>query len=225
MTILLTGADGFIASHIASMLSREGYRWRPFEGDITDPIDVMRGLRDVETVIHTAGITYAPSFFDYPVETMSVNVGGTLNILRSHKLFERLIFFSTSHIYGKQTVFPITEDAIPHPVDTYSAGKIMCEQSIRVYRDAFHDFHYVILRPFNNFGSNQNYRFVVPALIKQAFEGSITIRGNTLRELVYVENTVDVIKTLLERPDVNEQTLNVAINDTRTIAEVAGIIG
>lgn len=222
--ILLTGADGFVGSHIAEILQREKHDWRWFQGDITNEVDVERSLRDIDTVIHTAAVTYAPLFYDVPEITWRVNTLGTLNFLRHHKLFNNFIMFSTAHVYGDVKDFPITEETVPRPIEPYSVSKLACEQLIEGYQKAFGDFNYVILRPFNNFGERQNYKFAVPTFIKQALTGNkIVLKGDSFREYVYVANTVEAVRLILEKKPVN-QTYIVSMEKTYLTSQVAEMI-
>lgn len=162
----------------------------------------------MDTIVHCAAITYAPVFFDIPEVTTEVNVIGTLNFLKCHRLFKKFIYFSTAHTYGQQDKFPITEDAIQNPIDPYSAGKVMCEQLVRIYAKNY-GFDYIILRPFNNYGPRQSRRFLIPTLIEQAKHGNIELYGNTVRDMVYVEDTVSAVMALLDK-DVKNDTFNIS---------------
>ena len=197
--ILVTGWRGFIGSHVVDMLSEQRYSYRLFHGDVTDPVSVERGLRDIDTVIHLAAVTYAPIFFDVPDVTLNVNLMGTLNFLRHHRLFKHFIFFSTAHVYGKQTEFPIKETATPNPIDPYSVSKVAAENLIRVYGQTF-GLDYVILRPFNNYGPRQSRRFVTQVLLEQVSRKDVVkIKNDAWRDFLYVKDTVVAVKDILEK--------------------------
>lgn len=198
--VLVTGATGFIAGHfLEGLASDPRYAVRGFTGDIRRRGDVVRNLRDIDTVINFAALTYLPPSWDAPDAYLSVNTGGVINLLQQHTMFNRFVQISTSHVYGNQPRLPIEIDARPLPDDPYSVAKLAAEEAVRVYAGRY-GFKALTVRPFNNFGPRQSRHFVVPTFCLQALrDRRIVVRGNTRRELIYVKDTARALKGLLDR--------------------------
>ncbi|HKT21225.1 MAG TPA: GDP-mannose 4,6-dehydratase [Nitrososphaerales archaeon] len=221
--LLVTGGEGFMGSHFVDLVTLDGrYEIRMFEGDICDKQDVIRNLRDIDTVVNFAALTYLPPSWTSPRAYMNVNYGGVLNLLNGNGMFKRFIQISTSHVYGNQVVMPIGLDHVPNPGDPYAIAKLAAENAVRAYADTF-GFDYTIVRPFNNFGPRQSRHFVVPTFIRQALhEGRIVIHGDTQREFLYVKDNVRVIKGLLDTGF--SGTILSCKGETYSISEVAQTI-
>ena len=200
-TLLITGASGFMASHLLDLVWHDqvNYRVKAFQGDITSRKDVVRNLRDVDTVINFAALTYLPPSWYSPEAYARVNYEGVLNFMQNHEMFLRFVQISTSHVYGNQPKLPIEITMPPLPDDPYSIAKFAAEQAVKVYSEKF-GFKSLIVRPFNNFGPRQSRHFVVPSFCIQAIEkGKIVVKGNTQRELIYVKDTARILKALLDK--------------------------
>jgi len=217
MNILMTGSTGFIGRHLLHRLQREGYFVDEFLDDLTIPSDVSRKLqRRYDVVIHLGALTFVPSSWDVPESYMEVNTMGTLNILKNHRMWDSLIHFSTSHVYGLQTKFPITEDSRPNPLDPYSVSKLAGEHLAHVYCMKYKK-RLIILRPFNNFGEGQRETFLIPSLIKRACTNEpyipLEVRGNSMRDYLYVENTCDAVVKIVEKLSEDESFGRVSMDD------------
>jgi dTDP-glucose 4,6-dehydratase len=189
-----------MGSHFLDLVHQDShYEIRCFEGDVTNIEDVVRNLRDVDTVIHFAALTYVPPSWDSPLAYMGVNFGGTLNLLENHLMFSKFLYISTSHTYGNQESFPIRLDTVRLPNDPYSISKRAADDAVRLYSSRF-GFKSLVIRPFNNFGPRQSKNFLVPTIIRQALnDGKISIKGNAQREFIYVKDNVRAIKGFLDK--------------------------
>ena len=197
-TILVTGADGFIGSHLTELLVRQGYTVRAFvmynsfnswgwldkcdddvkgnfevvSGDIRDPHGVKQAMKGCEAVLHLAALIAIPFSYHSPDTYIETNVKGTLNVLQAARELgiKRLIHTSTSEVYGTAKFVPITEE---HPLQgqsPYSASKIGADQLAYSFYSSF-NLPVVIARPFNTYGPRQSARAVIPTVITQIANG------------------------------------------------------
>ncbi|MDE2060237.1 MAG: SDR family NAD(P)-dependent oxidoreductase, partial [candidate division NC10 bacterium] len=216
--VLVTGAGGFIGSHLAEQLVNEGARVRAFvhynalggagwlddsplsdqmeifAGDICDRDSVRSAMRGTEVIFHLAALIGIPYSYHAPASYVRTNIEGTLNILQAARDLnvQRVIHTSTSEVYGTACFVPITEE---HPLQgqsPYSASKIGADK----LADAFHfsfGLPVVTLRPFNTFGPRQSARAVIPTIVTQCLAGETVRLGNLhpTRDLNFVDNTVE----------------------------------
>lgn len=219
--VLVTGADGFIGSHLTEALARVGASVRAFclynsngswgwldqsapairdaldvrLGDIRDARFVEQACEGIEVVFHLAALIAIPYSYTAPESFVDTNVRGTLNVLEAVRRARcaRVVNTSTSEVYGTPDVLPITEQ---HPLrgqSPYSATKIAADKLCEAYWSSF-DVPVVTLRPFNTYGPRQSARAIVPTILTQLLAGQTVIRlGNTKtrRDLTFVTDTVD----------------------------------
>jgi NAD dependent epimerase/dehydratase len=232
--VLVTGADGFIGSHLTERLLREGAHVRAFciynsqgsrgwldgldgderlevqLGDIRDAAFVEAACRDVEVVFHLAALVSIPYSYAAPESFVATNVGGTLNLLQGARKAgcSRIIHTSTSEVYGTPDSLPIRED---HPLkgqSPYSASKIAADKLCEAFATSF-ETPVVILRPFNTYGPRQSARAVIPTILSQLLAGRRTVSLGSLtprRDLTFVDDTVEAF-VLAAGADVEPGTL------------------
>lgn len=218
--ILVTGADGFIGSHLVEELVKSGYNVRAFvlynsfnswgwletippeilksvevfSGDIRDPYGVRVAMDGCSHVIHLAALIAIPYSYHSPDTYVETNVKGTLNILQAAKDLgvEKLVHTSTSEVYGTAKFVPITEN---HPLQgqsPYSASKIGADHLAYSFYTSF-DLPVIIARPFNTYGPRQSARAVIPTIITQIIQGNRTIKLGSVkptRDFNFVKDTV-----------------------------------
>jgi len=219
-TILVTGSDGFIGSHLTEALVRLGHAVRAFvyynaynssgwldhideeakrnveiiSGDIRDASKVRKAIRGCDLVYHLAALIGIPYSYESPESYVQTNVIGTLNVLEAVRDFSvgKLVHTSTSEVYGTARFVPITED---HPLQAqspYSASKIAADQIAIAFHNSFLT-PVAIIRPFNTYGPRQSTRAVIPTIIVQIAKGIRRIRLGALhptRDLNYIRDTV-----------------------------------
>jgi NAD dependent epimerase/dehydratase len=218
--ILVTGADGFIGSHLTEALVRKGYdvrafvlynsfnswgwldncaedvkgKFEVFTGDIRDPNGVREAMKGCDAVLHLAALIAIPYSYHSPDTYIDTNIKGTLNVLQAARDYscQRIIHTSTSEVYGTARFVPITEE---HPLlgqSPYSASKIGADQLAYSFFASF-DLPVTIVRPFNTYGPRQSARAVIPTIITQISSGSRVLKlGATspTRDFNFVEDTV-----------------------------------
>lgn len=229
--ILVTGADGFIGSHLTEALVRGGYNVRPFvlynsfnswgwldrspreirqcldvfAGDIRDAHGVREAMKDCDFVIHLAALIAIPYSYHSPDTYVDTNIRGTLNVVQAARELgiQRILQTSTSEVYGTAHTVPISEEHPLTPQSPYSATKIAADQIALSFWHAF-STPVVVIRPFNTYGPRQSARAVIPTMITQIASGSRTIRLGSrrpTRDFSHVQDTVGGFITALESDD------------------------
>lgn len=252
--VLVTGAAGFIGSHLAETLAMDGYAVRAmvhynfqnnwgwletlseealknievFPADIADPFAVHKAMEGCDVVFHLAALIAIPYSYKAPASYVETNVKGTLNILEAAKELHigRVVHTSTSEVYGTAQYTPINEK---HPLvgqSPYSATKIAADKLAESYHLSF-DLPVATIRPFNTFGPRQSARAVIPTIISQALSGAKQIKLGSLspiRDLNYVSDTVAGFIAGSESDAAIGQTINCGRGSGVTIGQLAEII-
>ncbi len=254
MRILVTGADGFIGSHLTEALVRAGYDVRAFvfynsfnswgwldhcdgdvkgkfdvfAGDIRDPYGVRTAMKDCEAVLHLAALIAIPYSYHSPDTYVDTNIKGTLNIVQAARDLgiSKVVHTSTSEVYGTAQFVPITED---HPLQgqsPYSASKIGADQIAMSFHTSF-DTPVAILRPFNTYGPRQSARAVIPTIITQIANGKKQIKLGALsptRDFNYVADTVAGFIAALKSEKSVGEVINIGSNFEISIGDTAHAI-
>lgn len=248
--VLVTGADGFIGSHLTEALLREGANVRALcmynsfntrgwldtsdlathaaldarLGDIRDPQFVGRCCEGIDVVFHLAALIAIPYSYVAPESFVETNIRGTLNVLEGVRAAgcRRLVHTSTSEVYGTPEVLPITER---HPLQgqsPYSATKIAADMLCESFNRSF-DTPLVILRPFNTYGPRQSARAVIPTIIAQLISGRREVQlGNTSprRDLMYVSDTVAGFLAAGRVPGIEGATIHLGTGRSESVKEL-----
>jgi NAD dependent epimerase/dehydratase len=253
-TVLVTGADGFIGSHLTEALVRQGYKVRAFVlynsfaswgwldhcssdvkakfevfmGDIRDPYGVKEAMKGCDAVLHLAALIAIPYSYHSPDTYVDTNVKGTLNVLQAARELgvKKVIHTSTSEVYGTARFVPITEQ---HPLQgqsPYSATKIAADQLAYSFYASF-GVPVVIARPFNTYGPRQSARAVIPAIITQIANGQRKIKLGAVsptRDFNFVEDTVSGFVAALSSEVGLGEVVNFGSNFEISILDTAQLI-
>lgn len=252
--ILVTGADGFIGSHLTEMLVRMGYdvkafamynsfnswgwldscdqdvrgQFEVFLGDIRDPHGVREAMKGCNAVLHLAALIAIPYSYHSPGTYIDTNVKGTLNVLQAARDLnvERVVHTSTSEVYGTAQYVPITEE---HPLlgqSPYSASKIAADQLAYSFYASF-ELPVVIARPFNTYGPRQSARAVIPTIITQIAAGNRNIKLGAVsptRDFNFVSDTVAGFVAALNSTNGCGEFVNFGSNFEISIADTVTLI-
>jgi NAD dependent epimerase/dehydratase len=250
-SVCVTGADGFIGSHLTELLVRCGYKVKAFvyynsfnswgwldtlpadvlsqieifAGDIRDPNGVRTAIQGVDVVYHLAALIAIPFSYHSPDSYIDTNVKGTLNVLQAARDLgtSRVLITSTSEVYGTAHFVPITEEHPKQPQSPYSASKIGADALADSFYRSF-NLPITIVRPFNTFGPRQSARAVIPTIITQLLSGAHEIRlGDTrpTRDLLFVKDTVKGFHAIANCDSLVGHEVNIATESEISVGELA----
>ena len=250
-TVLITGADGFIGSHLTELLIQSGYKVRAFvyynsfnsngwldtltvetkskidiiSGDIRDPNGVREAMIGIDIVFHLAALIAIPFSYHSPDSYIDTNVKGTLNILQAARdsKVKRILITSTSEVYGTAQFVPITELHPKQPQSPYSASKIGADAIADSFYRSF-DLPITIVRPFNTYGPRQSARAVIPTIISQLLNGAEEIKLGDIsptRDLLFVKDTVIGFLKIAQCNELIGHEVNIATQSEITIGNLA----
>jgi NAD dependent epimerase/dehydratase len=251
--VLVTGAGGFIASHLVEALVGQGAKVRAFVrytsradlgllnqlapqvladvelvyGDLRDPQAVSQAVRGAQVVLHLGALIAIPYSYLHPYEVVETNVLGTLNVLMAARAnaVERVVHTSTSEVYGTALRVPIDET---HPLQgqsPYSASKIGADKLAESFYCTY-ELPVVTLRPFNTYGPRQSARAVIPTIITQVLAGDTVRLGSldTRRDFTYVADTVNGFMKVAETGGIEGKTFNLGVGKEVTVGTLAETI-
>ncbi len=249
--VLVTGADGFIGSHLTESLLEKGYEVKAFSyynsfntwgwldtlpkeklnqidiftGDIRDPNGVRTALRGVDTVFHLAALIAIPFSYHSPDSYVDTNIKGTLNVLQAARdlSLERVLVTSTSEVYGTAQYVPIDERHPFQGQSPYSATKIGADRLAESFYRSF-ETPVSIVRPFNTYGPRQSARAVIPTIITQLIAGKTEIKLGSLtptRDFNYVKDTAAGFIAIAESDQTVGEEINIATQQEISIGDLA----
>jgi NAD dependent epimerase/dehydratase len=251
--VLVTGAGGFIGSHLVERLVTDGAHVRALVhynsrndwgmldlvpdavkqhlevlcGDIRDPFCVRKAVAGRKVVFHLAALIPIPYSYVAPHSFVTTNILGTVNIMQAcrEESVERVIHTSTSEVYGSAQSVPIDEGHPLRAQSPYAASKIGADMIAESYWRSF-ELPVGIIRPFNTYGPRQSARAVIPTIISQALAGGVIKLGATLptRDLNYVDDTVDGFVRMATADDAVGQVVNVGTGREISIGDLARMI-
>ncbi|PIW60936.1 NAD-dependent 4,6-dehydratase LegB [Shewanella sp. CG12_big_fil_rev_8_21_14_0_65_47_15] len=250
--VLVTGADGFIGSHLVEMLVAQGYQVRALSqynsfnhwgwlenitclndvevvcGDIRDPHFCKHLCKDIDVIYHLAALIAIPYSYIAPDSYLDTNAKGTLNIcqaaLENH--VSRVIHTSTSEVYGTAKYVPIDEQHPLQPQSPYSASKMAADAMAMSFHNSF-ELPLTIARPFNTYGPRQSARAVIPTIISQIAAGAMQIKLGDIsptRDFNYVLDTCRGFIALAAHDNCIGETLNISSNYEISIEDTLNII-
>ena len=248
---LVTGADGFIGSHLTEELVRQGYRVRAFvyynsfnswgwldtlpkdilneievfTGDIRDPNGVRKSMEDIDEVYHLAALIAIPFSYHSPDSYVDTNIKGTLNVLQAARDLntERILVTSTSEVYGTAQYVPIDEKHPFQGQSPYSATKIGSDRLAESFYRSF-NMPISIVRPFNTYGQRQSARAVIPTIISQLLAGKDEIQLGSLtptRDFNYVKDTANGFIEIAKSALTIGEEINIATQTEVSIGQLA----
>lgn len=249
--VLVTGADGFIGSHLTELLLERGYDVKAFtyynsfntwgwldtlpkekidnieifSGDIRDPNGVREAMKGVDEVFHLAALIAIPFSYHSPDSYVDTNIKGTLNVLQAGRELntERILITSTSEVYGTAQYVPIDEKHPYQGQSPYSATKIGADRLAESFYRSF-NMPISIVRPFNTFGPRQSARAVIPTIISQLLAGKEEIKLGSItptRDFNYVKDTAAGFIAIAESDKTIGQEINIATQQEISIGDLA----
>ena len=254
-TVLVTGAGGFIGSHLVERLVRDGHQVRAFvryngrddrghldaldedvrgsvevaRGDLKDPEAVRRAVRGRSWVLHLGASIAIPYSYENPLDVVQTNVNGTAHVLdacRDSDALDRVVLTSTSEVYGTAQRVPIDESHPIRPQSPYAASKVAADALGLSYHRSF-GLPLAILRPFNTYGPRQSARAIIPTIISQAIARPLVRLGSLepRRDLTYVKDTASGFVAIASCDEAIGAVVNIGRGDDLTIGALAGRIG
>lgn len=248
--VLVTGADGFIGSHLTELLIEQGYdvkafvyynsfnswgwldsfpkekrQFEIFAGDVRDPNGVREAMKGCDAVFHLAALIAIPYSYHSPDTYVDTNIKGTLNVLQAARELEtkRVLVTSTSEVYGTAQYVPIDENHPYQGQSPYSATKIGADRLAESFYRSF-GLPVSIVRPFNTYGPRQSARAVIPTIITQLLSGQDEIKLGALsptRDFNYVKDTVNGFLQIYLSPDTIGEEINIATQQEISIGQLA----
>lgn len=250
MNYLITGAAGFLGSHLANLLVREGHQVRGMDdlsagdpnslssdvlftrGDVNDRPKLWTLLQDVDCVYHLAARVSVPESVLYPREYNATNVGGTVSLMEAMRDVgvRRVVFISSGAVYGEQETKVIKETASPVPHSPYAVSKLAAEYYVRTIGDLW-GIDTVSLRVFNAYGPGQrlppSHPPVIPYFLRQAMRGSSLVvygSGTQTRDYVFVDDIVTAMIAASTAPGLDNQVINVGSGVGTSIRELVRLV-
>lgn len=249
--VLVTGADGFIGSHLTEELVKQGYKVKAFTyynsfnfwgwldtlpqeimkeveifaGDVRDPNGVREAVQGVDEVFHLAALIAIPFSYHSPDSYVDTNIKGTLNVLQAARVFDikKILITSTSEVYGTAQYVPIDENHPYQGQSPYSATKIGADRLAESFYRSF-NMPITIVRPFNTYGPRQSARAVIPTIITQLLVGEKVIKLGSLtptRDFNYVKDTVDGFIEIAKSDKTIGEEINIATQQEISIGQLA----
>lgn len=251
--VLITGAGGFIGSHLVEALVRKGFKvicfvhynsrndWGDLQylpantldqteiisGDIRDPFEISEAVRGCQVIFHLASLIAIPYSYRAPFNYVQTNVIGTLNVMQAALAnnVEKVVHTSTSEVYGTAQYVPIDEKHPVHSQSPYSASKIGADMIAESYYRSF-GLPVAVIRPFNTFGPRQSARAIVPTIIIQALNNQHVNLGNLhpTRDLNYVSDIVEGFIKVAESPKSVGEVINIGTGQEISIRDLVNKI-
>jgi len=245
--VLVTGGAGFIGSTLVRSLLDKGYQVTVLDnlstglsdnlptndklklvtGDVRDFDLVSSVVRGHQKVMHLAAQAFIPLSYQRPLEVAEVNAIGSINVFKAcmNHAVKRLVYVSSSEVYGSAKYTPMDEQHPLCPQSTYSVAKVAAD----MWAQTFHWEHklpVVILRPFNTFGPRESLPYFIPEMIRQCIKEPVIHVGNleTSRDFTYVDDAVNAMTTAVETQNIDGEIINIGTRKTRKMKEILSLI-
>jgi len=251
MNVLVTGADGFIGSHLTELLLSEGHKVRALSqynsfnfwgwiddlkhknleiisGDIRDPLFCIKLCQDIDEVYHLAALIAIPYSYISPQSYIETNVTGTLNICQAalDQSVSKIFAASTSEVYGTAQYVPIDEKHPKQAQSPYSASKIGADMIALSFYNSF-ELPVTVVRPFNTYGPRQSMRAIIPSTIVQIFKGSVQIEVGDLsptRDFNFIEDTCKGFVAISKAANIAGKEINISSNSEISMSDTLLLI-
>jgi UDP-glucose 4-epimerase len=250
MNFLITGSAGFLGSHLANCLSKEGHHVRGLDdlsagdpqallpnvlftrGDVNDRPKLWTLLQDVDCVYHLAARVSVPESVIYPREYNAVNVNGTVSLMEAMRDVgvKRVVFISSGAVYGNQEEQPVKETAVPNPRSPYAVSKLAAEYYVRTIGDLW-GIETVSLRVFNAYGPGQHlpasHPPVIPNFLRQAIlNGTLVIhsQGIQTRDYVYLDDAISAMIAAATAPDLDNLVINIGSGTETEVRDLMRLV-
>jgi UDP-glucose 4-epimerase len=250
MNFLITGAAGFLGSHLANCLTKEGHHVRGLDdlsagdpqsllpnvlftrGDVNDRPKLWTLLQDVDCVYHLAARVSVPESVIYPREYNAVNVNGTVSLMEAMRDVgvKRVVFISSGAVYGNQEEQPVRETAVPNPRSPYAVSKLAAEYYVRTIGDLW-GIETVSLRVFNAYGPGQHlpasHPPVIPNFLRQAvLNGTLVIhnQGIQTRDYVYLDDAISAMIAAATAPDLDNLVINIGSGTETEVKDLVRLV-
>lgn len=226
--ILITGASGFIGSHLCKNLIDKGHEviaLFSLHGDIANSNTLDSINEKVDKVIHLAASTFVPDSWQKPDEFFRVNSLGTVKVLEFCRKNNTSLIYISAYLYGQPKEVPTTENEIPKPNNPYAFSKYIAEQACFFYAN-YLNVPSLIIRPFNVYGPGQPENFLVPTIIKQVLNNNeVTLLDlNPKRDYIFINDVIDFIQLAVETELVHSETINIGSGISYSVGDLVEII-
>ncbi len=234
MKVLVTGGAGFIGSHVSERLAKEGFEVCVFDlfnqfknkkfsenikccyGSILDSTCLSQAIKGCDYVVHLAAMIGVKNTELNRLDCLTINTQGTINVLDAcvKENVKKIVFSSSSEVYGEQTVFPITEKNELKPKSVYGLTKAISEEYLKAYKQRY-DLNYSIIRFFNVYGINQAKKFVIPIFVDNVLNDKNPVvfgNGEQIRAFCNVEDASNGVLLALTKKEANEKVFNICNN-------------
>ena len=218
----ITGASGFVGTHLCKRLEELGYQVISSDANLDNE---MPNFEACDHIIHLAALTFVPDSWKEPLKFYKTNTLGTAHVLEAARAAKIPMTYISSYVYGLPHYLPIDEQHMTSPASPYMQSKLMAEQLCEFYRDNF-DLEICILRPFNLYGAGLADKFLIPLICQQVLDKEktqVTLRSlSPKRDYVHIQDLVEAIAKSVE--NTNSETINIASGESYSVAELANMI-
>lgn len=226
ISVVVTGADGFIGRALCRSLRQHGYKVLELSGrngDIADPT-TLRIVGAAHQVFHLAGRTFVPESWEEPLEFQRVNVAGTANVLEFCRTHGARLTFVSAYLYGLPDRLPVSEACVPRPNNPYALSKYLAEQVSSFYADHY-GVNVTVIRPFNIYGPGQRAHFLIPRILAQVKERQIIRVKDSAprRDYLYIDDLVDALVRTIDGPS-GYNVFNIGSGASISVQDLIGVI-